>query len=111
MGGVITDKKCFAQGVDKNYIFTGVVKIITSPFVIFGLIFYAFSTILWLIALSKCDLNYAYPFTALIFILVMIGSYTILHEAISPARIVGVTLICLGFIFINRININIFNFY
>lgn len=97
---------CFKKGVsvigeismDKNHIFAGVIKIITSPFVIFGLVFYAFSTILWLIALSKCDLNYAYPFTALIFILVMIASYTILHEAMSPARIVGVTLICLGFI-------------
>jgi len=82
----------------KNYIFTGVIKIITSPFVIFGLIFYAFSTILWLIALSKCDLNYAYPFTALTFVLVMVASYVILHEAISPTRILGVTLICLGFI-------------
>lgn len=98
---------CFKKGmsiigeisVDKNYIFTGVVKIITSPFVIFGLIFYAFSTILWLIALSKCDLNYAYPFAALTFILVMLASYLILHEAIPPTRIAGITLICLGFIF------------
>lgn len=98
---------CFKKGmsiigeisVDIGYIFAGIIKIITSPFVIFGLIFYAFSTILWLIALSKCDLNYAYPFAALTFILVMLASYLILHEPIPPTRIAGITLICLGFMF------------
>ena len=53
------------------------VHLVFQPIVFSGLILYVVSTILWLLALSKTTLNFAYPFTALTFILVMLSSRVI----------------------------------
>lgn len=72
------------------------VSILTSPYVLVGLFFYGLSTLIWLVALSKTQLGYAYPFTALTFILVMLASYFVFSEAMPINRIAGVALICCG---------------
>jgi drug/metabolite transporter (DMT)-like permease len=70
--------------------------LIFQPLVLSGLILYVISTILWLMALSKTTLSFAYPFTALTFALVMLSARIIFQEPIPMWRYVGITLICLG---------------
>jgi multidrug transporter EmrE-like cation transporter len=72
------------------------IKIFFTPFVFIGLVLYATSTILWLVALSRCPLNYAYPFTAITFILVILLSAIMLHEPLPLMRIIGVGIIVCG---------------
>jgi hypothetical protein len=48
-------------------------KLVLNPFVFSGLVLYIISTIVWLIALSKTTLSFVFPFTALIFVLVMLS--------------------------------------
>ena len=72
------------------------IKLIFNPIVFSGLILYVISTVLWLIALSKTTLNFAYPFTALTFALVMLSSRVIFLENIPTLRYFGIGLICLG---------------
>lgn len=76
-----------------------IIKIVFSPYVFAGLVFYAMSTLLWLTALSKCSLNFAYPFTAVTFVCVIILSAVVLKEPIPFTRIIGMTVI-IGGIFI-----------
>jgi len=71
-------------------------KMVFQPFVFSGLILYVVSTLLWLLALSKTTLNFAYPFTALTFILVMLSSRVVFLETIPPLRYFGIALIVLG---------------
>ena len=71
-------------------------KMVFQPFVVSGLILYVVSTLLWLLALSKTTLNFAYPFTALTFILVMLSSRVVFLETIPPLRYFGIALIVLG---------------
>lgn len=71
-------------------------KLVFQPAVFSGLILYGVSTILWLLALSKTTLNFAYPFTALTFILVMLSSRVIFLESIPTLRYFGIALILLG---------------
>ena len=68
----------------------------TNPLVIVGLCIYASGTFFWLIALSRVDLSYAYPFASLNYVLVLIASWLLLGEQPSPLRFVGVALICCG---------------
>lgn len=75
-----------------------IVRIVFSPVVFSGLILYAVSTLLWLFALSRTTLNYAYPYTALTFILVMASSWLIFSEALPSNRIVGGIVVCVGII-------------
>jgi multidrug transporter EmrE-like cation transporter len=80
---------------DIRWLFT-LIKLFFTPFVFIGLILYTTSTILWLVALSRCPLNYAYPFTAITFILVILFSAILLHEPLPLMRIIGVGIIVCG---------------
>ena len=71
-------------------------KMILHPLVFSGLVLYVVSTLLWLIALSKTTLSFAYPFTALTFGLVMLSSRIIFQEPIPILRYFGIGLICMG---------------
>jgi len=101
-GGQVLFKKGMMKFSD--IVFTGniagivkmVFTVVFSPIVFCGLVLYALSTLLWLFALSKTQLNYAYPFTALTFILVMLASYFVFSETIPVNRLIGVGIICIG---------------
>jgi multidrug transporter EmrE-like cation transporter len=71
-------------------------KLLLNPIIFSGLILYVVSTVLWLIALSKTTLNFAYPFTALTFGLVIISSRVIFMENIMALRYFGILLIIIG---------------
>ncbi len=97
---------CFKKGVFstgeitlKGSVIGELLKLVLNPFVFSGLILYVLSTILWLIALSKTSLSFVYPFTALIFILVMLSARILFLEPIPTLRFFGIALICLGFLF------------
>lgn len=74
------------------------IHVVFSPMVFVGLLLYISSTLVWLLALSRTSLNFAYPFTALTFILVMLSSSLIFSEALPINRIIGVAVICFGVI-------------
>lgn len=75
-------------------------KILMNSQVDIGILFYAVSALFWLIALSKKDLGYVYPFIAGTYILVLLLSYFILGEHFGVYRIVGAGIVLLGFLFI-----------
>lgn len=74
------------------------VKIVFNPYIFAGMASYLLSTVLWLYALSKTELSYAYPFTTLTFILVMAASFLLFSETMSLSKIIGGVVICLGVI-------------
>ena len=73
-----------------------ILKMITSPWVIGGLIVYALGVVNWLLALSHLELSYAYPFASLSYIGIIIGSYFIFKERITMMRIAGIAVIIVG---------------
>ncbi|RRR77152.1 MAG: multidrug resistance protein [Candidatus Viridilinea halotolerans] len=77
-------------------------QIATSPFVIGGLFVYAIATFFWLVTLSRVDLSVAYPSLSLTQVLVLGVAWLVLREEISPLRVAGVLVICLGMLFVAR---------
>jgi uncharacterized membrane protein len=73
-------------------------KLVLNPFVFSGLVLYIISTIVWLVALSKTTLSFVFPFTALIFVLVMLSARIVFLEPIPTLRYFGILLICIGFL-------------
>ena len=76
--------------------------VVINPWVIGGLICYGLSTIFWLIALSRADLSYVYPFIALTFVIIFTASYLLFHEQISIQRISGAVIIIIGILVLVR---------
>ena len=73
-----------------------------NPLVLLGFIMYGLSTIFWLIALSKKDLSYVYPFISLTYILVLLLSSLVLKESIGVNKVIGTLIIIIGLIIIAR---------
>lgn len=67
-----------------------------------GVLLYAASALLWILAVSKVDLSYAYPLVASGYVLVFLFSYFIFHEPIPPMRWMGLLLIVAGVILVAR---------
>ncbi len=66
------------------------------PLVLVGLITYFISAVLWIMALSKIEVSYAYPFAALGYVVITFLSWLLLNEVITWLRIVGISVIITG---------------
>jgi multidrug transporter EmrE-like cation transporter len=56
----------------------------------------------WMAALTRFDLNYAYPFMSLSFVLVLVLSSWLLGEPLTAGRTLGVAFIVVGTIIASR---------
>jgi len=73
-----------------------VLRGIFTPYVFGGFMLYGLSSIIYLMALQKLDLSYAYPFVALSFVMVTVLSWRILGETLPLLRVVGLVFILAG---------------
>jgi len=80
----------------------GLSNVLRNPYILLGFLMYALSTIFWLIALSKKDLSFVYPFISLTYILVLVLSNIILKESIGVEKLAGTLVIVIGLVIIAR---------
>lgn len=73
-------------------------QILFKPWVISGLTATFLSGLTWIAAMTKFPINYAYPFTSLSFILILIGSSVFFHEVITLPKAIGTSFIIAGVI-------------
>lgn len=74
----------------------------TNPYVVIGLAIYVGGTVFWLAALSRVDLSYAYPFASLSYVVMLAASWQLFNENITPLRLLGSLVVCLGVFLISR---------
>ena len=72
-----------------------------SPWVILGIMVYVSGTFFWLIALSRVELSFAYPFASLSYVLILASCWFVLGESINALRLLGVVAICIGVLVIS----------
>jgi len=92
----------FGEVTFDHNILTTIMKMFLLPNVILGLLFYAVSTVFWLIALSKIELSVAYPMLSMGYILLMILSYFLLNETITVYKVIGTLLVVAGVTLISK---------
>lgn len=77
-------------------------QVITSPWIITGILIYVMSLVIWLMILSRIEVSIAYPMTSLGYALTVIVSYFLLGENINALKILGVIVIMLGVFLVAR---------
>lgn len=75
-------------------------SLLTSWVVWAGLVLFGFSAVVWLFALSRVSLSFAYPFAALGYVLIIAFSILVLHEHVPPLRWLGVACIVVGIVLV-----------
>ncbi|HHW57158.1 MAG TPA: EamA family transporter [Clostridia bacterium] len=71
-------------------------------YVIAGIVSYIISMLVWLYVLTKVEVGYAYSFTSLGFVFVMLFSILLFGESANILKIIGTLFICIGIILISR---------
>lgn len=67
-----------------------------------AMVCYAVSIVVWMVVLSKVEVSYAYPFLSIGYVLSAVVGYFWFAESITPVRILGIIVICVGVILISR---------
>ena len=67
-----------------------------------GMLCYAASICVWLGALSKAPVSTAYPMLSLGYVVVAAVSVAWLGESLTPAKMLGIALICTGVVLVSR---------
>lgn len=67
-----------------------------QPLVVLGLGIYGIGTALWVFAVSKHDISYVFPITALNYVLVTLGGMFLFSEAIPAKRWLGICVVIIG---------------
>jgi drug/metabolite transporter (DMT)-like permease len=70
--------------------------LVLNPWMISVFIGAFIAALSWFAALTKFDLNRAYPFVALSFVFVLIGSGLFFNEPITTPKVLGVVFIVIG---------------
>ena len=73
-----------------------VLRSILTPLVAGGFLCYAVSSLLYLQALSRLPLSYAYPMIAVSYVVVVFLSWRLLGETVNLLRIAGLGIIVVG---------------
>ena len=83
--------------------FTYLIKLLTTPLILFAIASYGFGVIFYMFMLSRLDLSFLYPvMTALGLILATAISATLLREKVSVVRLGGIALMVAGVFLVSR---------
>jgi multidrug transporter EmrE-like cation transporter len=67
-----------------------------------GMLCYSASVCVWVAALTKAPVSTAYPMLSLGYVVVAAVSVAWLGEALTPAKVLGIALICAGVALVSR---------
>lgn len=87
-------------GLSQNFAF--LFRMVTNPWVLSGFAAAFGAAMAWMLAVSRLNLSYAYPFMSITFPSILLISYLLFKEPIRPGNVVGVGFIVLGIIIHSR---------
>lgn len=82
--------------VDFSEKFKFLVSLLLDPAIFSGFAAAFIASLAWMAAMTKFDLNHAYPFMSLNFVVVLLLSSWLLSEPITTQKVIGVALIMAG---------------
>jgi len=77
-------------------------QVATEPHILGGLLCYAVSVVVWILALSRVPVSIAYPMLSIGYVVNALAAYWLLGESFSAMRLTGIFVIILGVFLIAR---------
>lgn len=79
-----------------NRLVPSLIQAFTNPFVIGGIATYGFTTMIWLVVLSRVKLSVAYPMISLGYVMSILFAWLLFKESVPKIRALGAVIICIG---------------
>jgi multidrug transporter EmrE-like cation transporter len=77
-------------------------SMLLNPYIIISLILTLLAGVTWMIAMTKFEISYAYPFTLLGLVLVTIFSVVFFGESVNTYKLSGIVLLILGVVVLSK---------
>jgi drug/metabolite transporter (DMT)-like permease len=77
-------------------------SMLVNPYIMISIVFTLLSGVTWMIAMTKFEISYAYPFTLLGLVFVTIFSVIFFGEIINITKIIGILFVLVGVFIISR---------
>jgi multidrug transporter EmrE-like cation transporter len=75
-----------------------ILNLLLNPWIVSSLICAFLASLFWMAAMTKFPLSYAYPFTSLSFLIILLASNIFFQEAITINKLVGISCLITGII-------------
>jgi len=79
-----------------------ITSMLATPWVWLAILCTFLAGVAWMLALTRFELTYAFPFTGVSFVLILLAGAFMFGEHVSVARIAGTLLVVLGLIIVVR---------
>ncbi len=89
-------KEMGAIGLNFSSSATAFLRLACEPFLWAGLVCYAISVIVWILALSRVDVSIAYPMLSMGYVVNALFAWQLFGESMNLARIIGMGIVLLG---------------
>ncbi len=77
-------------------------KLATEWHIVTAMFCYAFSVVVWILALSRVPVSIAFPMLSMAYVVNAVAAYYLLGEPFNPTKLVGMGVIILGVIILSR---------
>lgn len=77
-------------------------KLATSPYILSGMVCYAVSLVVWIMALSRVPVSIAYPMLSIGYVINAAVAHWWLGDVLNPMRMAGIGVIVLGVFLVAR---------
>ena len=74
----------------------------TNPWIFGGMFLHVSALVVWLWALSRVDITFAYPFLALGYVLVSLMAWVWLGEELTQTKLLGMVIIIAGILVLSQ---------
>ena len=79
-----------------------VLDLLLTPWIWLAVICTFLAGVSWMLALTRFELSYAFPFTGISFLIMLLAGALLFQEHVSLARVAGTLLVMLGLIIVVR---------
>jgi multidrug transporter EmrE-like cation transporter len=79
-----------------------VAQLLIKPWVISGILSTFLAGVSWMLAMTKFEISYAFPFMGLNYVLILLAGGILFNESITLARVFGVAIVIIGLIIVAR---------
>lgn len=96
----VTSAGSLPAGISQQALF--VLHLLVKPWVLSAILATFLSGVSWMLAMTRFEISYAFPFVSLNYLLVLAAGVLLFQEELNAAKLVGSGLVVLGIIVIAR---------
>lgn len=79
-----------------------IASLLTNPWVMSGIVATFLAGVSWMLAMTRFEISYAYPYVSLNYVIVFAASVMLFNESVSLPKLIGTALVIVGIVVISR---------